>query len=122
MILVWMAVAGGLGAAVRFLFDGFVRSRVKGVPSVGTLIINVTGALGLAMIAGLVASRVVPESTITVVGTGFLGGYTTFSTTSFETVRLIQRGRRSTALAMVLIQMIAFVLAAVAGYALGVWL
>lgn len=65
---------------------------------IATMLINVSGSLALGVVAGLAISGDVGDSALAIVGTGFLGGYTTFSTTSVETVRLIQRGRAGRAL------------------------
>ena len=92
MILLMM-LAGGLGAVARFLLDGIVRRRVPDSPGLGTGLINVTGSFVLGLFAGLIAANVVPPAWHAVVATGFFGGYTTFSTASFETVRTAQAGR-----------------------------
>ncbi|TRY18145.1 fluoride efflux transporter CrcB [Tessaracoccus rhinocerotis] len=94
-----LALAGGLGAVCRFVFDGFLtaHSPRSGLP-LGTISINLTGSFALGLLTGLATSALVPEGWHLVLGTGFLGGYTTFSTASFETVRLLQEGRRGTAI------------------------
>ncbi|OJX70210.1 MAG: chromosome condensation protein CrcB [Micrococcales bacterium 73-13] len=89
-----LALAGGLGAACRLLLDGVVRSRARGALPIGTILINLSGSFLLGLIAGLTAAAALPEEVHLVVGAGFLGGYTTFSTASFETVRLLQERRR----------------------------
>lgn len=90
LIFVLVALAGGLGAASRLLLDGIIRTRVSSTFPWATIIINVTGSLLLGLLAGLAAGQLVSDAWFAVVGTGFLGGYTTFSTASFETVRLLQ--------------------------------
>ena len=88
-----ICVAGGMGAALRLVLDGLIRARVKSTYPVGTTVINVTGSLLLGLVTGLATSQLVSHQWQLVVGTGFLGGYTTFSTASFETVRLIDDRR-----------------------------
>jgi CrcB protein len=90
LIFVLIALAGGLGAASRLLLDGVIRTRVSSALPWATIIINVTGSLLLGFLAGLAAGQLVSDGWYAVVATGFLGGYTTFSTASFETVRLLQ--------------------------------
>lgn len=85
-----LAVAGGLGAAARLLLDGIIRSHTRGTTPWGTITINLTGSLLLGLVAGLASSQILPETWHLIIGSGFLGGYTTFSTASFETVRLVQ--------------------------------
>lgn len=118
MTVLLMALAGGAGAAARFLLDGLVRTRFRTALPWGTILINVSGSLLLGLLAGLVLrSHAAPELQI-ILGTGFLGGYTTFSTASVETVRLLQSGRVGLALFSALGTMVAGVAAAAAGLAL----
>ena len=93
LIFALMAVAGGLGAVGRLMLDGVVRSRTSGAMPWGTVLINLTGSFLLGLLTGLVGGHVLPETWLPVLGTGFLGGYTTFSTASVETVRLLQQRR-----------------------------
>lgn len=115
---VLLALAGGLGAASRFLLDGAIRSRRATTLPWGTIIINLTGSFLLGLVTGLVAAHTLPEGWLLIAGTGFLGGYTTFSTASFETVRLIQERKFAAATANGLGVLIGATLAA----GLGLWL
>lgn len=96
-VFLLLALAGGLGAVCRFVLDGVITTRAPrgtGLP-LGTIVINVSGSFLLGLLTGLASSALLPPELLLVVGTGFLGGYTTFSTASFETVRLLQEGRRA---------------------------
>lgn len=99
LTILLLGLAGGLGAGTRFVVDGLVRSRLRTALPLGTIAINVTGSFLLGLVAGAVIGHAAPAELQLIAGTGFLGGYTTFSTASFETVRLIQA--RRTALALV---------------------
>jgi CrcB protein len=88
-----ICIAGGMGAALRLILDGLIRARVKSTYPVGTTVINITGSFLLGLATGLATSQLVSQQWQLVAGTGFLGGYTTFSTASFETVRLIEDRR-----------------------------
>jgi len=87
-----LVAAGGGGAVARFLFDRAVVDRTRGVFPWGTLVINVTGSLLLGAITGLALHHGLSKSAKIVLGTGFCGAYTTFSTFTFETVRLLEEG------------------------------
>lgn len=91
-VFILLALAGGVGAASRLALDGIIQSRVRSAVPWGTITINVTGSLALGLVAGLTTANVLPESWHLVIGSGLLGGYTTFSTASFESVRLVQGG------------------------------
>lgn len=96
--LIMVAVAGGVGAVLRLIVDTAVQRRVGGQVAWGTMIINVTGSLLLGMIVALAAGAVLPPTVGVVLGTGLLGGYTTFSAASVETVRLVRARRWGAAL------------------------
>jgi CrcB protein len=85
-----IVIAGGLGALSRYALDGLVGRRLSGFPW-GTFAVNVSGSLALGFVFTLMVERleVAPwlRSAVTI---GFLGGYTTFSTLSLETFRLLQ--------------------------------
>lgn len=113
-----LGLAGGLGAGTRFVVDGLVRARVRTALPMGTIIINITGSFLLGLLAGAVIAHAAPPELQAIAGTGFLGGYTTFSTASFETVRLIQSRRTGLALLNGIGTAAAAVGAAAAGLAL----
>ncbi|WP_334170599.1 fluoride efflux transporter CrcB [Sinomonas sp.] len=96
LTVVLLGLAGGLGAVTRFVVDGVVRARFRSALPVGTIAINVSGSFLLGVIAGATLHGA-PAALQAIAGTGFLGGYTTFSTASVETVRLVQAGRVATA-------------------------
>ena len=109
-----VAVAGSLGAGTRFVIDGEVRARK---PS-ATVVINVSGSLLLGFLVGLVMFHGAPANLKTIAGTGFCGGYTTFSTASVETVALA-RDRRY---AVALLSSLGTLALTVAAGGLGLWL
>lgn len=119
VLFVAVALAGGVGAACRFVLDGLVRSRTAGDYPLGTMIINVSGSLLLGVLTGLGLAHLASDELVLVLGTGLLGGYTTFSTASVETVRLLQGGRYAASLVAGLGMLVASVAAAGAGLWLG---
>jgi CrcB protein len=88
--VVAIAVAGSFGALARYGLDGFVSRRARGAFPWGTFVVNISGAFIIGLIFTLATERwgLAPwlRSAITI---GFLGAYTTFSTFSFETYRLV---------------------------------
>jgi CrcB protein len=113
-------LAGACGALARYVLDGSVKRRWQSPFPWATVIINVTGSALLGALAGLVLFHGQPSAWQTVVGTGFCGGYTTFSTASFETVRLVQQNRRLLALLNAVGSLVLSVAACAAGLA-AVW-
>ncbi len=82
-----------LGAPARYLVSGWAVQRWGSAFPFGTLLINVTGSLLLGFYLTLVTERFSGRPAIRLfVATGFLGSYTTFSTFSVETLRLLERG------------------------------
>ncbi|GGC44418.1 fluoride efflux transporter CrcB [Brevibacterium sediminis] len=118
LVFVALAAAGGLGASSRMLIDGLIKSRMSTALPWGTIIINVSGSLMLGLLTGLAGANLLPQAWHLVLGTGFLGGYTTFSTASFETVRLLQERRWAAGLVNALGTLVFATTAA----AIGMWL
>jgi CrcB protein len=117
LLFLAVAAAGGVGAAARLFLDGLVRSRLGGAFPFGTMIINVSGSLLLGFVTGLTMQHLLAPEWSLVLGVGLLGGYTTFSTASFESVRLVQSRRYLAALA----NGIGMLGASVAAAGLGLW-
>ena len=115
MIPLWMALAGGIGAGCRYSVDAFVRPRVSPTLPWSTHLINITGSLLLGLVVGLGADH----TWHTIAGTGFLGGFTTFSTASVEAVHMAIDGRYRAAVVNAAGMIVLSVAAAALGYALG---
>lgn len=90
-LLLVVAAAGGVGAGLRYLVDRLVTPAAGARFPVGILIVNVSGSFALGVLTGLGAA-VAPGLSLAL-GAGLLGGYTTFSTVSVETVLLAERRR-----------------------------
>jgi CrcB protein len=85
-----IAIAGALGALARWAVDSAVGWRGHGFPW-GIFVVNVTGALAIGALAGLAETRLAAHEQLRVVlGVGFLGAYTTFSTLSLDSYRLLE--------------------------------
>lgn len=113
----WIALAlvGGIGAVARFLLDGAISTRREGAFPLGTFTINITGALAL----GLLTGAGVTGAWLFVLGAGFLGSFTTFSTWVFETERLAEDGEEAVAIANLGLSIVAGLAAAGGGWAIG---
>ena len=118
--LTWVAflVAAGIGAPARYVLDGLVTGRMGGSFPWGTLVVNVSGSFVLGGVTGLALIHGLDPRLRLVLGTGFCGSFTTFSTFTFETVRLIEEGAAVLALRNVLGSLLAGAGAAAAGMAI----
>ena len=82
MLVLGIALAGAVGAPARYLVDGVVLDRTEcGLPA-GTFVVNVSGSFLLGVLTGLALYHAFPSTPKTILGTGFCGAYTTFSTFS----------------------------------------
>jgi CrcB protein len=116
----WLAflLAGAIGAPTRYLVDRAVAERTAGVFPWGTLAVNVSGSFVLGFITGLALYHALPDAPRIVIGTGFCGAYTTFSTFTFETARLAEGRQRAEAVRNVVASSLAATAAAAIGLAL----
>ncbi|WP_317451074.1 CrcB family protein [Microbacterium thalassium] len=115
LLMLLVALAGGAGAGLRYVVDRLVPAR-RGFP-VGVLLVNISGSLALGVLTGL-GAVVAPQLGL-VLGLGLLGGYTTFSTVSVESVLLAERGRWRDAAANLLGTLLLSAAAAAAGLGVG---
>jgi CrcB protein len=101
--IVAIGIAGGLGALARYGVDGLVARRVPSAFPWGTFVVNVSGALVLGFLMTVLTEQLTTapwvRSGLTI---GLLGGYTTFSTLSYESYRLLEDGALGLAAANVL--------------------
>ena len=127
--LTWLAflVAAAIGAPARYLIDELVTSRnlrgkgagrIDGSFPWGTFVVNVSGSFVLGAITGLGIYHGLGTTARTVLGTGGMGAYTTFSTFTFESVRLAEKGAVDQALRNVAASFVVCLAAASAGLAL----
>jgi CrcB protein len=117
--LIWyVAIGSGIGGATRLLVGNFIQQRMGVSFPLGTLVINVTGSfiLGFILRYALAAPEMSPALRA-LLTTGFCGGYTTFSTYSFETATLIEDGRYERASLYILLSVGVALLATFAGFA-----
>ena len=119
MTALLVVVGGLLGAPARYLTDLFVQSRHSSRLPWGTLTVNVAGSLLLGLVAGLVGADHAPLWVLTLVGVGFCGALTTFSTFSFETFRLLDERLWLTAVLHVVVSVAAGLAAVAAGFWVG---
>jgi fluoride exporter len=116
--VLWAAVglAGGLGAASRFVLDRLLSSRLAARLPVGTLVVNLSGSFAAGIVVGLAVGGTVTDELRLVVAGGYLGAYTTFSTAMYETARLLEEGDRRVAVVNLLAPLLLSVVAAAVGW------
>ena len=115
--MVWfIAIGSALGGVTRYLVGGFVQQRAGIAFPYGTLLVNITGSflLGFLLRYALATPAISPEVR-GLLTTGFCGGYTTFSTFTYETMTLIDDGELRRAAAYVLASVILSLVAVYAG-------
>lgn len=113
----WLLVITGaaIGAPLRYLTDRAVQSRHDSVFPWGTFTVNVTGCLVLGLLTGAVAAGAASSHLQLLLGTGLCGALTTYSTFSYETLRLAEGGARFYAAANAVASVVAGLGAAFAG-------
>ncbi len=118
MLVLGIAVAGAIGAPARYIVDRWIQNRVTSGFPLGTFVVNVSGSLVLGLLTGLALYHGFSSTPRIILGTGFCGAYTTFSTFTYETVKLAEGGALGTALRNAVATLIVPCLAAGAGLAL----
>ena len=113
-----VAVAGAIGAPARYLLDLWVQRRVGRVFPWGTFAINVSGSVVLGFVTGLALFHGLPQAPKLLIGTGFCGAYTTFSTFVFESVRLGEENATGPAIGNIVGSVVAGLAGAAGGLAL----
>ncbi|MFF4409399.1 fluoride efflux transporter CrcB [Streptomyces sp. NPDC001404] len=114
----WLLVIGGalVGAPLHYLTDRAVQSRHDSVFPWGTFVVNVVGCFILGVL-----TAAAPADVRLLLGTGLCGALTTYSTFSYETLRLAETGARSYAVANAAASVVCGLGAALAGVAVGGW-
>jgi CrcB protein len=117
-MIVAVGLAAAAGAVCRYLVDLAVEHRTRSALPLGTLVVNSTGSLALGFVAGLALYHGLDDTPRLVIGTGFIGAYTTFSTFTYETIQLIEHGARLDALLSTILSLAVGLAAAGTGLAL----
>ena len=119
-VLIWAGVVliGGVGSVARFLADGAVAGTASRDFPLGTLVVNVSGAMILGLITGLALGH---EEAL-LAGTAAVGSYTTFSTWMLETQRLTEERQHRQAVVNVIASLAAGLAAAALGRLIGMHL
>lgn len=118
MLTLVVSLAAGGGSVCRYLLDSWVKARSSSHMPWGTLLINVTGSLVLGLVTGLALHHGLAKQSTLIIGTGFAGGYTTWSTFMWETLSLGSLKQRSTAAAYLALSVVLGLAAAAAGFGL----
>jgi fluoride exporter len=119
VIVLGVVAAGACGAVLRHLVDHTVQRRSGSDFPMGTLVINLSGSFVLGFLTGSASHHGVPADWLTVAGVGLVGAYTTYSTFTFDTVRLAETGRWVRSLGNVVASVVLGLGAAALGVALG---
>lgn len=114
-VLIGVCLLGGLGAVGRYLVDLNVTEHFASRFPLDTLVVNLSGAFAIGIVAGVVSGA----DATRLAATGFLGGYTTFSTWMLETGRLAGEGERRLVIANLALSLILGLALAWAGLKLG---
>jgi len=118
-VSLFLVIAGAaVGAPLRYLSDRAIQTRHDTVFPWGTFTVNVFGSLMLGIIAGAVAAGGASPQVQLALGTGFCGALTTYSTFSYETLRLLEDDARLFAAANVVASIVAGLGAAFLGVAI----
>ncbi|GAB3057926.1 fluoride efflux transporter CrcB [Virgibacillus ainsalahensis] len=114
--MIWLVgIGGSFGAAVRFLLGDFISKNSVHPFPLATWIINVTGSFLLGFIVNLHLTIQVDGWLWYLVGIGFCGAFTTFSTFGYETVNLLQMNKIKMAMVYVIISVIVSIVFVCAG-------
>ncbi|KDA04653.1 chromosome condensation protein CrcB [Microbacterium sp. CH12i] len=113
LIFLLASLAGGIGAALRYLVDIGIMTLTKGRFPWGIVVVNITGSFALGVVAASL-----PDVAF-IVGAGLLGGYTTFSTAMLDALALWKDGERPAWVLHLLGTFAVCVLAALGGIAIG---
>ncbi len=117
-----VGMAGALGAFSRYLLGRFIAARTRSPIPWGTLTINLTGAFVIGLLFALAGHKLVSSTLQLTLATGFLGGYTTFSTLSWESLQLMRGSRVCMGILYLGGSMLLGLIVASLGLLIGAWL
>jgi CrcB protein len=115
-VILWVAAGGAVGSVLRYLISDALDRRAA---PWGTILVNLLGSLALGVLVGWFARRGADSVIRIAVGVGLLGGFTTFSSWAVETIALWDAGKITAAVTNVVVSLVAGLLAAGIGLAVG---
>ena len=98
MTLLWVFLGGGLGSAARFTIGQWAAAAFGVTFPYGTMIVNLTGCLGLGAVVQLAGAGAWHGDVRAAVAAGFMGGYTTYSSFNQETIAMLSSGASGAAI------------------------
>jgi CrcB protein len=98
ILIIAMGLAGAVGAVARYVVGRFMAERISSQFPLGTFLINITGAFCIGLVFALTAQKLISPILQSILATGFLGGYTTFSTMSWEGTQIARGGSNARSL------------------------
>ncbi len=116
--MIFVGVGGVLGAITRYLLGRWITSKTSIKYPIGTWLINISGSLFLGIIITIYINNPL-EWVWLLLGIGFLGSYTTFSTFGYEIFQLLQQGSRGSTITYVVTSIVLGVMFAFAGVLIG---
>lgn len=119
LILVYLAVGGAIGTLARYGLGTLITGFAGNAFPWGTLAINVAGSFLLGLVAAVADRSLMSPEMRTVLGVGFCGAFTTFSTFGLETVTLLRDGQAGRAVAYAGVSLVVGLLAVLAGLRVG---
>jgi CrcB protein len=119
----WICLGGAVGTGARYLLSGWMLAALGTAFPWGTLAVNVIGSflLGAIMHVGLATPLLSPTARLTL-STGVMGGFTTYSSFNYETIRQLQDGAWPVALTYVVVTLLGCLFAGWAGLTLARWI
>lgn len=119
MNVLLVAIGAAVGGVARYLIGGWLASLLGANFPWGTVFVNVTGSFVIGVVLVLVQGGALPAGARPFVAVGILGGYTTFSTYSYETLKLITDGNYGVAVINVFVQLVLGLIGVYLGVVLG---
>ncbi|MBV8774606.1 MAG: fluoride efflux transporter CrcB [Deltaproteobacteria bacterium] len=115
-----VALGGGIGSAARYVVGGWFAIRFGAAFPYGTLVINVTGSFIIGLFLAFARDRIwLGPNWRVFFAVGLVGGYTTFSTFEYETIRLLQDGQMLLGMVYLFASVLTGAMATIGGIALG---
>lgn len=119
MNVLLVAIGAAIGGVARYLIGGWLASLLGPDFPWGTVFVNVTGSFVIGVVLVLVQGGALPAGARPFVAVGILGGYTTFSTYSYETLELMTDGNYGVAVINVFVQLVLGLIGVYLGVVLG---